>query len=87
MPFFAAEWTRHQYYDSYWKHGSIDQDYGAIRVPVMAVDGWADAYTNPVFSIMSHLHVPRRAIVGPWVHAYPQDGVPLPRMNFLREAV
>lgn len=52
MPFFAAEWTRHQHYDTYWKHGSIDQDYDAIHVPVLAVDGWADAYTNPVFSIM-----------------------------------
>lgn len=86
MPLNAADWAEHQTYDDYWKHGSIQEDYSAIQVPVLLVDGWADSYTNALFHLLERLHVPCKAICGPWVHAYPQDGVPLPQMNFLRAA-
>lgn len=87
MPFNAADWASHQCYDDYWRHGSVCEDFDAIEVPVLLVDGWADSYTNALFHLLEHLKVPCRAICGPWVHAYPQDGTPLPQMNFLREAV
>lgn len=86
MPFNAATWTAHQKKDEYWKHGSVSEDYSAIQVPVLMVDGWADSYTNPAFSLLENLSVPCRAIIGPWVHAYPQDGTPSPPMDFLGEA-
>ncbi|MCH5375647.1 MAG: CocE/NonD family hydrolase, partial [Planctomycetes bacterium] len=35
-------WLRHQRRDAYWRHGSISEDYAAVRCPVMAVSGWAD---------------------------------------------
>lgn len=86
MPLNAADWTEHQVYDDYWKHGSVQEDYSAIQVPVLLVDGWADSYTNALFHLLERLKVPCKAICGPWVHAYPQDGTPLPKMNFLRAA-
>ncbi|KPI87890.1 putative X-pro dipeptidyl-peptidase serine peptidase Clan SC family S15 [Leptomonas seymouri] len=86
MPLNAADWTEHQTYDEYWKHGSIQEDYSSIQVPVLLVDGWADSYTNALFHLLERLRVPCKAICGPWVHAYPQDGTPLPKMNFLRVA-
>ncbi|KAG5499938.1 hypothetical protein GH5_04076 [Leishmania sp. Ghana 2012 LV757] len=86
MPLNAADWAEHQRYDSYWKHGSVQEDYSAIQVPVLLVDGWADSYTNALFHLLEELKVPRKAICGPWAHVYPQDGVPLPQMNFLRAA-
>jgi len=80
-------WLRHQRRDDYWKHGSVCEDYGAIRCPVLAVGGWADGYTNAVFRLLEHLDVPRLGLVGPWGHRYPHLGVPGPAIGFLEELV
>lgn len=87
MPLFPALWLEHPLKDSYWRHGSVGENYEDIEVPVFALDGWADSYTNPVFTLMQGLKVPRKAIIGPWAHLYPHDGFPEPAMNFLGEAL
>ncbi|KEG10263.1 putative dipeptidyl-peptidase [Trypanosoma grayi] len=87
MPINIADWAEHQKYDEYWKHGSVCENYDAIQVPVLAVDGWADSYTNSVFNILANLKVPRKGLVGPWAHIYPQDGTPTPAIGFLQEAI
>ena len=60
--------------------------FAAIGVPVLAIGGWADAYTNAVPRLLAHLEVPRLGIIGPWAHIYPHDGVPAPAIGFLQEA-
>ena len=35
-------WLQHQRRDDYWRHGSVCEDFSAIKTPVMAVSGWAD---------------------------------------------
>jgi uncharacterized protein len=80
-------WLAHQHRDDYWQHGSVCEDYSAITVPVMAVSGWADGYSNSVFRLLEHLDVPRRGLVGPWSHKYPHLGVPGPAIGFLQECV
>ena len=87
MPFWPAIWMKHPARDDYWRHGSICEDYGAIQCPVMLIGGWADAYTNAIPRMLEHLKVPRRAIIGPWAHIYPHDGLPGPAIGFLQEAV
>ena len=79
------KWMRRQRRDAYWKHGSVCEDYAAIRCPVMAVSGWADGYSNAVFRLMEHLEVPRKGLIGPWSHKYPHEGVPGPAIGFLEE--
>ncbi len=87
LPFFPAVWAAHQRYDDYWRHGSVQEDWSAIQCPVLAVGGWADSYTNAVPRLLANLTVPRRGIIGPWGHIYPQDGVPGPAIGFLQEAL
>ena len=81
------EWLRHQRRDAFWKRGSVCEDYAAIACPVFAVGGWADPYTNPVFRLMEHLDVPRKALVGPWGHQYPHQARPGPAVGFLEESL
>jgi uncharacterized protein len=81
------QWLRHQRRDAYWKHGSVCEDWSAIRCPVMAVSGWADGYSNAVFRLLAHLQVPRLGLVGPWSHKYPHLGVPGPAIGFLQECL
>ncbi|WP_017607589.1 CocE/NonD family hydrolase [Nocardiopsis xinjiangensis] len=80
-------WLRHQRRDGFWKHGSVAEDLGAIDVPVMAVSGWADGYSNSVFRLMAGLDVPRLGLLGPWSHKYPHLGKPGPAIGFLQELV
>ncbi|MDA2804134.1 CocE/NonD family hydrolase [Nocardiopsis suaedae] len=80
-------WLRHQRRDDYWRHGSVCEDLSAIRVPVMAVSGWADGYSNAVFRLMEGLTVPRLGLIGPWSHKYPHLGRPGPAIGFLQHCV
>lgn len=85
MPFWPALWLAHQTRDAYWRHGSVCEDWGAIAVPVLAVGGYGDAYTDAVPRLIENLRVPRLGLVGPWAHIYPQDGSPGPAIDFLGE--
>ena len=80
-------WLKHQRRDDYWKHGSVCEDFSAIRCPVMIVSGWADGYSNAVFRLVEHLEVPRMGLIGPWSHKYPHLGIPGPAIGFLQEMV
>ncbi|PFG39850.1 hypothetical protein ATJ97_2368 [Georgenia soli] len=81
------EWLRHQRRDDYWKHGSVNEDFSAIRCPVFAASGWADGYSNAVFRLLRGLDVPTRGLIGPWSHKYPHLGQPGPAIGFLQEVV
>lgn len=70
MPFMAADWLRHQTRDGQWKHGSVCEDWSAIKAPVLAITGWADAYVNTPSSLAANLKAPAKALVGPWEHRY-----------------
>ena len=82
-----AKWLKHQRRDAYWRHGSICEDWSAVRCPVMAVSGWADGYSNAVFRLLEHLRGPRLGLIGPWSHRYPHQGVPGPAIGFLQECL
>ena len=85
--FWLEEWHRTQRRTDFYKHGSIAEDYGAIECPVYLVGGWADGYTNPIFRMLEHLSCPRKALIGPWAHKYPNFAYPGPRIGFLQECL
>jgi hypothetical protein len=86
-PPFAEEWLRHQRRDAYWKQGSVCEDYGAIRCPVYMVGGWADPYRNAILRFLAGYPGPRKGLIGPWSHHYPDSGVPGPAIGFLQECL
>jgi putative CocE/NonD family hydrolase len=88
LPHLAETWLAHQSRDDYWRHGSLCEDYAAVRVPVLAVGGWGDAYRNTVATLLENLpQVCCKGIMGPWVHKYPHFAVPEPRIGFLKECL
>ena len=86
-PYFLEPWLGHQRRDDYWRHGSVCEDYGAIECAVYAVGGWVDGYTNAVFRVLAGLSAPRKGLVGPWSHAFPDDALPGPSIGWLQECV
>ncbi|MFC7310774.1 CocE/NonD family hydrolase, partial [Streptomyces monticola] len=85
---FIHTWLDHQTRDSYWKHGSVCEDYSAIKAPVLAVGGWHDPYRDTVLRLVEHLPGPVRGLIGPWSHQYPDRGLPPgPAIGFLQETL
>ncbi|MDW3222735.1 MAG: CocE/NonD family hydrolase [Paracoccaceae bacterium] len=85
-PFLPSVWLRHQRRDAYWRHGSVIENYDAIKAKVLAIGGWGDAYKNAVPQLIEALPG-AKGIIGPWVHKYPHFAVPEPRIGFLQEAL
>ena len=83
----AIPWLEHPHRDAYWKHGSVNEDIGAIQAAVLAVGGWNDAYTNAVPRLVGSVQAPVKGIIGPWAHKYPHFAAPEPRIGFLQEAL
>ena len=81
------DWLRHQRRDDFYKHGSICETYADVKIPVYAVGGWVDGYTNPIFRMMQNLPGPKKALIGPWGHKYPHFAEPGPRIGFLQECL
>ncbi|MCP4767877.1 MAG: CocE/NonD family hydrolase [Gammaproteobacteria bacterium] len=83
----AIDWVRHQRRDDYWKHGSVCEDFSQIKIPVYAIGGWADPYSNPVPRLLAGLDVPCKGLIGPWGHQYMHQATPGPKMGFMDEAL
>ena len=75
----TKKWLEHQVYDDYWKQGSICEDWDKIQIPILAIGGWHDMYSNAVFRMVEKL--PNcRGIIGPWSHNWPDEAVPGPQV-------
>ncbi len=86
-PPFVETWLAHQTRDAYWRHGSVGEGYSAIEIPVYAVGGWADNYNNSVPRLLAGLAGPRKGLIGPWAHTFPEMGTPGPAIGFLQESL
>ncbi len=84
-PPYIEAWLTHQRRDAYWKHGSVCENYSDIETPVYAVSGWGDAYKDGVLRLLEHLSCPKKALIGPWSHGFPQRSEPGPQIGFLQE--
>lgn len=79
----VIDWMSHQTRDGFWKHGSICEDYSKVDIPVLAIGGWRDGYTNAVFRLVDNLPNPEsKGIIGPWVHEFPEVATPYPGLGY-----
>jgi len=69
----------------FWRERSLRDNYHQVQCAVYVVDGWADWYFHPLLRIFSKLDVPKRALIGPWSHAFPDVALPGPRIDWDRE--
>jgi putative CocE/NonD family hydrolase len=80
----VAEWMRHQLVDEYWR-ARILTDYSQIKCAVYANGGMIDAYVNTVPRLLERLRCPRKGLVGPWGHGFPDRGAPGPMLDWAVE--
>ena len=74
-------WLRHQRRDAFWKQGSVCEDFSKIKIPVYAVNGWADNYSESIPRLLAGLPGVRKGLIGPWAHSYPHDATVKPEIG------
>ena len=70
---------------SRYREGSVFQSYDRIRVPTMIIGGWRDVFANAPLQLFMHLQAPKKLLVGPWAHGWPDIAPPGPNIDFLGE--
>jgi len=78
-------WESNHVYNAYWKQGSLCENYAAIQAATFLIGGWRDGYTNCNLRTFEHLQCPKKVLVGPWLHIWPDVGTPGPRIDHLHE--
>lgn len=87
VPPFVEAWLSHQRRDDYWKHASVSEDLDAMDCAVYMAGGWDDAYRDAILRVLAGYSGPRKGLIGPWAHAYPDRGVPGAPIDFIGESV
>jgi len=80
-------WLKHQSRDDYWRQGSVCEDFSKITIPVYAVSGWADNYSEAVPRLLAGLSGPRLGLIGPWAHSFPHSVTVEPAIGWLQEVL
>ncbi len=71
----------------FWRQNSLRWDYQTIQIPVFLIGGLLDGYRDSIPRMLENMNVPLKAVIGPWCHAWPDNGVPGPHYEWRRESV
>jgi len=71
----------------FWSRNSLRGQYDRIQVPCYLIGGLLDGYRDSIPRMLENMKVPFKAEIGPWNHAWPDDGTPGPNYEWRHEAV
>ena len=71
----------------FWRKNSLRWQYDKIRIPTYLIGGLLDGYRDSVPRMLEQMKVPVKGVIGPWTHAWPDDGLPGPNYEWRHEAV
>ena len=69
----------------YWRERSLRGNYDRVKCAAFVIGGWADWYHTPLLRTFTNLEGPKRALIGPWSHLWPEHAIPGPRIDGLHE--
>lgn len=87
VPDIVARWTKNSRANEYWESGSVLRQLGLVKCAVYAVGGHRDGYTDVVLLLLEKLECPRKGLIGPWSHSFPQNGTPGPAVDWMKEEI
>jgi predicted acyl esterase len=85
-PWFLT-YLKHQKDGDFWRRNSLRWDYSAIQVPTYLIGGLLDGYRDSIPRMLENMAVPLKAVIGPWCHDWPDNGVPGPNYEWRHEII
>ena len=71
----------------FWRKNSLRWNYEAVQIPVYLIGGLLDGYRDSIPRMLENMKVPIKAEIGPWNHAWPDNGEPGPNYEWRHELV
>ena len=71
----------------FWRKNSLRWQYDAITIPTYLIGGLLDGYRDSVPRMLEKMSAPVKGVIGPWPHAFPDNGKPGPNYEWRHEAV
>ena len=65
----------------FWQSRLLRDQHDRVKAATFLIAGWSDWYGDDMLHTFAKLQCPKRVIVGPWTHNYPENAWPLPRMS------
>jgi predicted acyl esterase len=87
----SAPWSigyiRNTLHGPYWRDQSLAPGYDRVQCAVLLIEGWADWYATEELRAFQRLSAPKKVLIGPWGHYYPEEreAFPGPRIDTRRE--
>lgn len=69
----------------FWAKNSLRRDYGSIQIPTFLLGGLLDGYRDSIPRMLENMKIPIKAEIGPYNHAWPDNGVPGPNYEWRHE--
>ncbi len=79
-------YVKHQADGPFWRKSALRYDFKKLKIPAYLIGGLLDGYRDSVLRILENAAVPVKAEIGPWNHAWPNDGEPGPNYEWGAEA-
>ncbi len=83
----AISWLEHPLEEDYWHPGSVKYHYDKVKAATFLIDGWRDGYPGPALRMYQNLKVPKKLLIGPWLHTRPDTGIPGPKIRIYHEMI
>ncbi len=84
---YQLNWLENQLDGQYWRPASLRPNFDSIECPVLIIGAWRDFYRNSALRMYEHLTVPKKLLMGPWGHVFPDWGYPGPSINYMPQIV
>ncbi len=65
----------------FWQSRLLRGHEDRVRAATFLIGGWCDYYPDDFLRVFARLRCPKRILVGPWTHNYPENAWPMPRLN------
>jgi predicted acyl esterase len=71
----------------FWRRHAPRGDYAALTIPAYLIGGLLDGYRDTPIRALDRIPAPVKVEIGPWNHAWPDDGLPGPNYEWRARAV
>ena len=77
----SLSYVEHLLDGPFWQSRLLRDQHDSVKAATFLIGGWSDWYGDDLLHTFDRLSCPKRVIVGPWTHNYPENAWPLPRMS------
>jgi putative CocE/NonD family hydrolase len=73
--------------DDFTREGAALYRLDKINVPTYYIGAWRDFFPGPPFVLYNGINAPKKLLMGPWMHGFPDNMPPGPNIDYINELI